>query len=579
MMWSGNWRDTIWARIEQPWDVVVIGGGITGAAILREATRAGLRALLVEQRDFAWGTSSRSSKLVHGGFRYLSQGDLRLVRDSVRQRRRLLADAPGLVTPVGFTLASYRGDQPPPWVNRLGMALYDLLARQWNHQNYAPAAYEWLAPHLARAGLIAGLRVVESQADDARLVLRLIREAVAAGGVALNYARATTLLREHGSVAGVRLHDTVADRSAGVRARAVINATGVWVDQLRRQLDAPRCMRPLRGSHLVFPAWRFPVAQVIAFRHPLDRRYVNISPWEGATLVGTTDLDYRESLDDEPAITPDEVAYLMAGVQAKFPSLGLTLDDIVAAFSGVRPVVDTGKVDPSKESRDHLLMEEQGLLTVTGGKLTTFRLLALDALEALRPRFPDLPPLDPARPILDRSLVDLDAPLDEATRLRLIGRYGVEARTLVAAAQPGELQPIPGTLTLWAELRWAARGEGVVYLDDLLLRRVRLGLLLPQGGRDWLTRIRAICQPELGWDDARWEAEEAAYLALWRKHYSLPDRASIPDWHTLLHESHARRQAEARARATKNRRRKVGMLIGVGLALGGMMLRRRQKTR
>ncbi len=316
-------------------------------------------------------------------------------------------------------------------------------------------------------------------------------------------------------------------------------------------------IRPLRGSHLIFPAWRLPVAQALSFLHPVDRRPVFIFPWEGITLVGTTDVDHDAALNDEPAISPEEVAYLMAAVESQFPSLNLTLDDVTATFAGVRPVIGTGKEDPSKESRDHVVWEEDGLLTVTGGKLTTFRRIALDVLKSVSHRLPGLPKFSDKLPVLDPTPVSLPAAaagLDESQRRRLLGRYGAAAADLVAAAQPGELEPIPDTAALWAELRWAARSEAVLRLDDLLLRRVRLGLLLPGGGEALLPRIRAICQPELGWDDATWDAEQAAYLALWRGCYSLPDRSAIPDWKALLTESRLQRQVGRRTRGVRRRR-------------------------
>jgi len=531
-MWTTTWRCETWSRLSEPWDVLVIGGGITGAGILREAVRLGLRALLVEQRDFAWGTSSRSSKLVHGGLRYLAQGHVGLTRASVRERKRLLAEGPGLIDPMGFLLATYKGDRPGRWTYKAGLSIYDLLALQWSHRYYSPQDFEMLAPHLDRRGLKGGFRYGDAQTDDARLVLRVIREAVAAGGVALNYAAAEELLREGGRVVGVRLVDRLEGRSAVVRARVVINATGAWADRLRAQVGAPARIRPLRGSHLIFPTWRLPVAQALSFLHPQDRRPVFIFPWEGIALVGTTDLDHSEPLDDEPAIAPAEVSYLMAAVESQFPALSLGLDDVIATFAGVRPVIGTGAADPSRESRDHVVWEEEGLVTVTGGKLTTFRLIALDALRAARRYLPGMPRPSRRLPVLDRVDVALPAPrpLDEAERRRLLGRYGAEAPALLAAAGPGELEAIPGTQTLWAELRWAARAEGVGHLDDLLLRRVRLGLLLGEGGRAILPRVRAIAQDELGWSDARWEEEEAAYLNLWRCAYHLPARETIPAW-------------------------------------------------
>ena len=530
-MWEKNWRDEIWSQLDGPWDVIVVGGGITGAGVLREATRLGLRTLLVDKHDFAWGTSSRSSKLVHGGLRYLKERRLRLTRASVKERERLLQEGPGLIDPLGFLLATYKGDHPGRWTYSAGLTVYDLLALQWSHRRYSAEDFHLLAPHVAQEGLQGGFRYGDAQTDDARLVLRVIREAVADGGLALNHASAEKVLLDDGGVIGVQLRDEIGQRTAEVYGRVVINATGAWADRLREQVGAASSIRPLRGSHLIFPAWRLPVAQAVSFLHPVDRRPVFIFPWEGITLVGTTDVDHDQPLDDEPGISPEEVAYLMAAVEAQFPSLHMTLDDVISTFAGVRPVIGSGKADPSQESRDHVVWDERGLLTVTGGKLTTFRLIALDVLRAVRHRLPALPPLDEEVSVLNRVEIDLPGAehLDEEARRRLLGRYAVDAPALVMAAGTGELEQIPGTQTLWAELRWASRAEGIVHLDDLMLRRVRLAHLLPLGGEALLPQIRAICQRELGWDDTKWESEAAAYLELWTKYYSLPDRALIPN--------------------------------------------------
>ena len=600
-MWHKGWRDEIWSQLDRPrseqdWDLIVVGGGITGAGILREATRLGLRTLLVDERDFGWGTSSRSSKLVHGGLRYLKERKVRLTRASVHERERLLDEGAGLIDPLGFLLATYEGDRPGRWTYSAGLSVYDLLALQWSHRHYSAEDFQMLAPHISQTGLKGGFRYGDAQTDDARLVLRVIREAVADGAaqstgcaLALNYATAESALCESSQpgapVVGVRLRDEANHGSpvkptVDVYGRVVINATGAWADRLRGDVGIPPRIRPLRGSHLIFPAWRLPVAQAVSFLHPVDRRPVFIFPWEGITLVGTTDVDHDQPLDKEPSISPEEVAYLMAAVEAQFPSLRLTLDDVLSTFAGVRPVIGTGKVDPSKESRDHVVWEENGLLTVTGGKLTTFRLIALDALKAVRHRLPELPPIDDKVPVLNQ--VDVDLPgtghLDEAVRRRLLGRYGTDAPALVATAKPGELEPVSGTQTLWAELRWGARAEGVVRLDDLLLRRVRLGHLLPHGGQALLPRIRAICQPELGWSDARWEAEEAAYLALWHRCYGLPDREAVPDWRAMLAEARAKRKAlqPTRRRKVITRSALAGILVGLAVALALLYRRLRR---
>lgn len=573
-------RETLWQRIttEKAWDVVVIGGGITGAGILREAVRAGLTALLIEQHDFASGTSSRSSKMVHGGLRYLKQMQIGLMLQSIRQREALLKSGTGLIDPLGFLIPAYEGDSNR-FLYQAGLTLYDLMALQWGHRQFNAADFEMLAPHIDTRRLSGGYTFNDAQTDDARLVLRIIQEAISGGGTALNYVRATELLRDdQGQVKGVIVRDCEGDRQATLQAGAVINATGAWADHLRQQVDAEARMRPLRGSHLVFPAWRLPVAQAVSFTHPADKRPVFAFPWEGVTLVGTTDIDHSDDLNSEPRISGEEVAYLLAACHHQFPSLDLVPEDIIATFAGVRPVIGTGKEDPSKESRDHVVWDEHGLLTVTGGKLTTFRLIALDALSAVQDRLPEMTVPDKMLPALDAVSTDLPAAaahLDDATRQRLIGRYGAQAGELIAAAQPGELNAIPGTKTLWAELRHAAQSEQVVHLGDLMLRRTRLGILLPEGGASHLPRIRKICQDAAGWDDARWEREERAYLDRWQSCYSLPARESIPD--TFINQPHHEDNSPV-TEADLTHRYRLPLLLAAGGVLIALILWRWQHT-
>lgn len=524
-MWENGWRDRIWASLDGQWDLIIIGGGITGAGILGEASRAGLRALLVEAGDFASGTSSRSSKLVHGGLRYLRNAQIGTTLASVHERERLLREGRGLVTPLRFLMPSYRGDRIPGWLFGIGLGVYDLLALRWRHRHYRPADLLERCPELRRAGLLGGYRYIDAQTDDARLVLRILREAAAGGATCLNYARAEDVLRRRdGAVAGIALLDVVSGRRQEVHAPVVISAAGAWADGLRLRLGGRPRLRLLRGSHLVFPAERLPLTRAVSLLHPQDGRPVFVFPWEGVTVVGTTDVDHDQSLDGEPHISPEEVRYLLDAVEYAFPGRGLGRADVQSTLSGIRAVVDTGQADPSKESREHVLWNENGLLTVSGGKLTTFRLMAHAALRAVRRRFPAPPRLDARRRVLDPAPPEacVGHDLSPEACLRLVGRFGADAPRLVAAAETDDLTPVADGVSLWAEIRWAARAEGVVHLDDLLLRRVRLGLLAPDGGRPWLERVRAVAQTELGWDDARWSAEAASYARRWRASYSLP---------------------------------------------------------
>ena len=393
-MWSRGWRDEVWSSLNggtKPWDLIVVGGGITGAGIVAEAARIGLKALLVEAQDFASGTSSRSTKLVHGGLRYLREGQLRVTRESVVERERLMQEARGLVQPLGFWLTTFEGDKMPGWMFGLGLAMYDALAGKWAHESHDAKELLNRVPSLGGAKVRGGYHYFDAQTDDARLVLRVLREAVGRGAVAINYARATDVLKtKNGRVRGVVIEDVSGGptRSAEVEARVVINATGAWADGLRLKVGAEKRLRPIRGSHLVLSAKRLPLAQAISMLHPRDGRAVFAIPWEGVTIVGTTDVDHKGDMWTEPSISSAELEYILESLRHAFPRLDIAEKDIRSTWSGVRGVINTGARDPSKESREHALWEENGLLTVTGGKLTTFRVMALETLRAAQEAAP-----------------------------------------------------------------------------------------------------------------------------------------------------------------------------------------------
>ncbi len=517
--------------MQEPHDLLVIGGGITGAAVLWEAARRGLRAVLVERSDFASGTSSRSSKLVHGGLRYLKEGKIGLTRESVREREELLRDAPGLVDPLPFLMPHYRKRKPSRATLAAGLAIYDVLAGSWQHRYIGRDEALALVPSLDTDELEGAHCYVDATTDDARLVMRLIHEACLAGATAINYVEALVTAAD-GAMSGALLRDKAGGGEVHMRAKATIAAAGVFADRLRGALGAAPRLRPLRGSHLILPDWRLPLAQSVAFEHPHDGRPVFAYPWQGRTLVGTTDIDHDRSLDEEPAITPAEVAYLVAAVRYQFPSPRIDSVDTIATYAGVRPVIDGGSADPSRASRDHAVWNERGLVTVTGGKLTTFRPMAMDALAAAATHLPDFDRT--LRPVFSQAPLPRSSRLDTTARTRLAGRYGGHASAIVDGAKTGELDAIDGTAILWAELRWAAEHEAVVHLDDLLLRRTRLGLLTADGGARHFERIARICRPTLGWSDSRWDAELEAYRLRWNESYRVPDVARIPDWREYL---------------------------------------------
>lgn len=480
------------------WDLVVIGGGITGAGILLEAVRIGLRTLLIEQRDFAWGTSSRSSKMVHGGLRYLAQGDIRLTRHALQERELLQRELPELVAPQHWLFPVRAGEFPGRIPLTAALWAYDRLAGIDDHLWLTRDDVRHLVPGINTEGLVGAMRYTDALTDDSRLVMRVLHEARALGGVACNYLEATAV-HQHREDEGfvITVRDRVDDDTLTLEAGAVINATGAWADTLSRA--APR-VRPQRGSHLFVPRERFPVTHCLTLKHQDDGRPVFVFPWEGVTCIGTTDLDHRESLDREPRCTVAEVDYLLRLVNIQFPELELTCGDVISSMAGVRPIIASGRsVAPSKERRDHAVWQADGVITVSGGKLTTFRLIALDALH----------------------LAGLITPRERARRARnpgaLFGR---------AVPPPAPLENPHGNLARSDELedvlRWCLEHEQVVHLDDLMLRRTRLGLLLPEGAADLLPMVGALCGELLGWDGARWQQELTRYREIWRDAYSPP---------------------------------------------------------
>jgi len=509
---------------ETPLDILVVGGGIIGAGIALEAARADLRTGLIEARDFASGTSSRSSKLVHGGLRYLRQGQLLLMQTAVRERTALLRDAPGLVEPLDFMLPIRQGDRPGRHIYGVGLAIYDLLAGKRTRHWLDADQLRNRIPSLRADDLTGGWKYTDAQTDDARLVLRVLQEARSLGAAAINYVRVTDWLRgRDGDVCGAKALDQETNQELSINARCVINASGSWTDSLRRLLGGDQRIRPLRGSHLLFSYARIPLKEAVAFAHPKDKRAVFALPWEGAVLVGTTDLDHSDDLDREPAITVEETDYLIAALNTQFPKLNLKASDALSSWSGVRPVVSSGTSRaPSDEAREHFISDENGLISVCGGKLTTFRSMALDVLKHAAKKLPQLKKLKSAKIFAAPTATDPPREWPAEVYRCMLGRHGDGLTTLIDCAEAGELSLIPDTKTPFAELRYACRHEQVLHLDDLLLRRTRLGLLQPNGAKALLPRLKKMIQTELGWDDAKWKSEAARYQELCERCYSIP---------------------------------------------------------
>ena len=533
----------------EPWDMLIIGGGITGAGIAREAARRGLAVLLIEQKDFAWGTSSRSSKMVHGGLRYIASGDYKTTLLSVRERERMLSEASGLVNEMHYVMPHYKGKFPPPWIFNTLLRVYDRLAGKRYFTYFKREAFLSLNPHIKQDKFLGASQFSDAVTDDSRLVMRVLDEAINDGAQAINYLKAESLItNEHGLVVGATLKDTSSEDNAhsnaqsyDVYAKVVVSATGAWADTLRMQASKQteqsfhKQIRPSRGSHLVVSKERLPIKQAYTFLHPVDKRAVFVFPWENRTVLGTTDLDHPPLDDSEVGITNDEVDYLLAATNDLFSDADLNREDVISTWAGVRPLISDGgdgkRVSPSKEKRDHSVWLDNNLVTVSGGKLTTFRLIALDVLEKCQ----EVLALD--KSVIQNQTINGDHVFSDTTptnpkfftlpkdlQQRLQGFYGLQLDTLLELAHDEDLAYVTDSNTIWAEIRFAARHEQVIHLDDLLLRRTRLGLILPHGAMTPLisTRLKQICQQELGWDEQKWQQEVARYQDLWQRYYHLP---------------------------------------------------------
>lgn len=537
----------------KPWDMLIIGGGITGAGIAREAARRGLAVLLIEQKDFAWGTSSRSSKMVHGGLRYIASGDYKTTLLSVRERERMLSEASGLVNEMHYIMPHYKGKFPPPWIFKILLRVYDGLAGKRYSKYFKKDAFLSLNPNIKQEKFLGASQFSDAVTDDSRLVMRVLAEAIHDGAQAINYLKAETLItNEQGSVVGATLKDTSSEDNAqnnvqnnvesyDVYAKVVVSATGAWADTLRMQASKQteqsfhKQIRPSRGSHLVVSKERLPIEQAYTFLHPVDKRAVFVFPWENRTVLGTTDLDHPPLDDSEVGITNEEVDYLLTATNELFNDAKLNRKDVISTWAGVRPLISEGgdgkRVSPSKEKRDHSVWLDNNLVTVSGGKLTTFRLIALDVLEKCQ----EVLTLDKSviqkQTLNDDHVFSNTAPtnpkfftLPKALQQRLQGFYGRQLDTLLELAHEDDLAYVTDSNTIWAEIRFAARHEQVMHLDDLLLRRTRLGLILPNGAMTPLisARLKQICQQELGWNEQKWQQEAQRYQNLWQRYYHLP---------------------------------------------------------
>jgi len=526
---------------ETSFDVVVVGGGITGVGCALDAASRGLRTALVERDDFASGTSSKSSKLVHGGLRYLQQGDVRLVYEALAERQRLRHNAPHLVKVLPFLIPVFTHDGvvSRKLARAMGSAMwmYDFtggLRIGKLHKRISVEEALAHVPTLPADRLAPSYLYYDARADDARLCVTVARTAALRfGAVVVNRAAATGVVKdEAGTVRGLRVR---ADgRTIEVAAQAVVNATGVWADQVRA-LDEPdraHTIRPAKGIHITVP-WhkvRNDIAAVIPV--PGDRRSVFVVPWGDLTFVGTTDTDYDGPLDD-PQCTPDDVAYLLRAINGSITT-EVTEADVVGTWAGLRPLV----ADPAASGRTadlsrrhHVHRSAAGMVTITGGKLTTYREMAADTIDEVLAHVLDAGALQRARRHSRTRRLRLhgadgyDEVVAEADRLSPLGgdvvrhladRYGADARTVLAMAEAdAELaRPlVPGLPYLRAEALFGARYEMATTVDDVLSRRTRARLLARDDSARAAEDVADLLASELGWDAGERRRQVEAYRA------------------------------------------------------------------
>jgi glycerol-3-phosphate dehydrogenase len=534
------------------YDLLVIGGGITGAGAARDAALRGMSVCLVDADDIAFGTSSRSSKLVHGGLRYLEQGELGLVFESVSERRVLGAVAPHLVTPRTFLFPVYDDSRVGLWKLDAGMWLYDALSLFRSprmHRTLGVAGVAAEEPTLRRAGLRGAPVYYDCATDDARLTLENAMDAAAHGAVVRTHARVVGFVRApDGTVRGVRLRSTLGGGAEEVvEARVVLNATGPWTDRVRG-LDAPEApiLRPTRGVHLVVDSARLgPHHALIAF-HPRDGRVLFVIPWGTQTYVGTTDTDDAGD-PSEVRATAADVAYLLDAANHYYPDAGLVPDDVISTWAGLRPLL-AGDGSESSVSREHaVLVGPDGLLTIAGGKLTTYRRMAREVVDravgllhaAGDARLLRAPPTETLplpggvgwpgggiAAVVAQVRAAGGPTMDDATADVFAHTYGVRAIGIAArmAADPGAAERLtPDRPERVVQVDVAVAEELAHRVADVLVRRTQVYYRAPDQGLAAAPRVAARMAARLGWDAARVDEEVAHYAAevarsrLWRE--------------------------------------------------------------
>lgn len=509
---------------ESTFDFLVIGGGIVGAGVARDAASRGYKTALVERGDFASGTSGKTSRLIHGGLRYLRDYRLRLVRLSVRERDLLVDRAPSLVHPLPFLIPTFRDRGPGPLSLRLGLFLYDILSRKqlprraWLRREETKAR----EPGLRDEGLSGAGVYYDAWTDDARFVLAVVQDAAKLGAVVANRVEVVELLRRDGRVNGALVQDRIEGGAFEIQAKVVVNATGVWMDRLRLPQSSPT-LRPTKGVHILLPRAKLGNRNALALTTRRDGRIVFVLPWNDLTLVGTTDSDFP-SEPDGVSVEASDVEYLLDALRDAFPDAQVGPEDVVCAYAGLRPLIRRGPArSESDVSREHALFDdEDGLVSVAGGKLTTHRAMAEAVVDAgarrLGPRRPSRTRKRPLGPPL-RPLDDfLALGLDEPIALHVQTRYRPEQLRRYLHRLADRVRIVPTHPTIWAQVDLAVYEEMAMTLSDVMVRRLGLFYELPDQGLDAAPEVAARMEDLLGWEADRTADEIDEYLSFVMAH-------------------------------------------------------------
>jgi len=528
---DAEYRARAWKRLAgKQFDVLVVGGGVTGAGVALDAATRGLSTALVEQRDFASGTSSRSSKLFHGGLRYLEQMNFDLVREALKERELMLSRiAPHLVKPVSFLYPLTNRGWERPYVTA-GLTLYDSMGGARSvprHKQLTRTGALKLAPALRREALTGGLLYYDAQADDARHTLTTIRTAAAYGATVLASARVVDLLRAGERIVGALVEDVETGERVEVRASVVINCTGVWTDDIQTMAGGRGRfhVRASKGVHIVVPRDRINSETGLILR--TEKSVLFVIPWGTHWIVGTTDTDWALDLA-HPAATRADIDYILEHINSVL-KVPLTHDDIQGVYAGLRPLLSGESEDTSQLSREHAVARPQpGLISIAGGKYTTYRVMAADAVDAAREDIggdvsdsvTEFIPLSGAEGYvalvnqIDRLARHQGLPVWRITHL--LERYGSLVHELFALAEQDRslYEPLPGAEEyLKVEALYAVTHEGALHLDDVLARRTRISIETPSRGADSARAVAEIVAPVLGWDAEQVDSEVTRYVA------------------------------------------------------------------